>query len=126
MPRVIQSDPPPPMSVEIAARVFGSSLRLALLRHYRGTASSQADAAVALDLTQSVVSKNTAVLVDAGVVVADPPGRWKGTPGKYIVDEERLRHLMAVTMIYSLNGNQIKGFDKDLRQAAEALSKEGW
>jgi DNA-binding Lrp family transcriptional regulator len=82
------------MSVAIATKVFGSEVLVALIRHYRLHAGSQAEAAKALNLPTQVVSDRTRTLESAGVVVANPK-RSGGRPGRYIVDEQRVRELLA-------------------------------
>lgn len=103
------------MSVAIAGKVLGSEVRLALIRYFRTSPGSQADAVEALDLPQTVVSRNTAVLVQAGVVIADPPGGG-GKQGRYVVDEERLAFLVSEVARYSLSA-------KEVRALAAALIK---
>lgn len=87
------------MSVAIATQVFGTEVLVALIKHYRTTPGSQAEAARALNLPNHVVSSNTRALVQAGVVVGNPPGRGR-RPGRYIVDEQRLRDLLLALQDY--------------------------
>lgn len=112
------------MSVAIAARVFGSELLVALIRHYRAHPGLQKEAAAALDVPAQVISTNTRVLVDAGVVVGDP-APWGVRPGRWIVDEERVRNLVAVLFAYTMGESAADGFDLDVRRAAETLRAEG-
>lgn len=88
-------------------------MRVALLQHYRTTSGSQAQAAEALKLPQNVVSRNTSVLIEAGVVVGNPPGRGR-MPGRYVVDEARLRELAAELMAYSLGESRLREFAQQL------------
>jgi hypothetical protein len=90
------------MSVAIATRVFGSEVLVALMRHYRKTPGSQTEASEALDLPTQLVSTNTRILMDAGVVYADPPGRGRRA-GRYKVDEKRARELADALIRYSLD-----------------------
>ncbi|MBU2698846.1 MULTISPECIES: hypothetical protein [Pimelobacter] len=81
------------MSVEVALRVLGSQALAALIRHYRLNPGSQVDAVRALGLTAPIVSANTRILIDAGVVVGRPESRGRRA-GIYAVDEERLNFLV--------------------------------
>ena len=73
MPRVAEFTADTPVTVEAAARAFGTPLRLHLLRHYlRHPGSTQRDAVVALGSPQRSVSSNIDILLDAGVLVAVP------------------------------------------------------
>jgi len=89
------------MSVTIATKVFGSEVLVALIRHYRKTPGSQREACEALDLPNQLVSTSTRLLLDAGVVTADPPARGR-RPGRYVVDEQRVAQLLEALADYSL------------------------
>ena len=102
VPVVIRPDPPPPMSVAIATRVFGSEVLVALIRHYRHHPGLQKDAAEALGLPPQVVSSNTRILVEAGVVIGDPEPRG-ARPGRWVVNEARARELAVALVSYSLD-----------------------
>lgn len=102
VPRILRPDPPPPLSAAIATRVFGSEVLIGLIRHYRANGGSQIEAAAALDLPQNVVSRNTTILIKAGVVVANPPASGRRA-GRYIVDELRVRELAAALVSYTLD-----------------------
>lgn len=101
VPVVLRPDPPPPMSVAIASRVFGSEVLVGLIRHYRQSPSTQTEAAAALDLSSPLVSTNTRVLEQAGVVYLDGPRRGVAA-GKYRVDEARVRMLSEALLDYVL------------------------
>ena len=81
------------MSVAIATKVLGSEVLVALIRHYRDHPGPQSAAVDALDLPNQLVSAQTRILMQAGVVVADPPSRGRRA-GRYVVDEERLAFLI--------------------------------
>lgn len=71
VPRVAEFTADTPVNVEVAARVFGTPLRLHLLRHFlRNPGSSQADAVIALGSPQRSVATNIEILIEAGVLVA--------------------------------------------------------
>lgn len=89
------------MSVAIAVRVFGSETLVALIRHYWTSPGSQQDAATTLDIPNQLVSTNTRLLLDAGVVIADPPARGR-RPGRYVVDQDRVHHLLEALRRYSV------------------------
>lgn len=102
VPLVVRPDPPLPMSVAIASRVFGSEILLALIRYYRTSPGTQRAAAKELDLPHQLVSKNTRILTDAAVVVVDGPARGRHG-GQYSVDEQRLQELVAALAAYVLH-----------------------
>lgn len=112
------------MSVTIAARVFGSELLVSLIRYYRMHPGLQKEAAAALDIPAQAVSTNTRVLVDAGVVVGDPPP-WGVRPGRWIVDEERVRNLAAVLVAFTMGDLAGDDFEDEVRRAAADLRAEG-
>lgn len=89
------------MSVQIATRVFGSELLVALIRHYRAHPGLQKEAAAALGVPAQAISTNTRVLVDAGVVVGDP-APWGGRAGRWIVDEGRTFELARELINYTV------------------------
>lgn len=89
------------MSVTIATKVFGSEVLVALIQHYRKTPGSQQDASKALDVPNQLVSTGTRLLLDAGVVIADPPSRGP-IPGRYLVDEQRVAELLEALGNYTL------------------------
>lgn len=83
------------MSVAIAARVYGSELRIALIDYYREhPGTSQKAARTSLDIPQSAVSANLTTLVQAGVLVseADPTDRRHRV---YSLDLQRARELLS-------------------------------
>lgn len=90
------------MSVQIATRVFGSELLVALIRHYRTKPGLQKEAAAALGVPVQAVSTNTRILVEAGVVIGDPAPRG-GRPGRWIVDEARILELARELISYTLD-----------------------
>ncbi|GAB3930683.1 hypothetical protein GCM10011575_47360 [Microlunatus endophyticus] len=90
------------MSVQIATRVFGSELLVALIRHYRANPGLQKEAAAALGVPVQAVSTNTRILVEAGVVVGDPAPRG-GRPGRWIVNEDRTLELARELITYTLD-----------------------
>lgn len=114
MPVVVRPDPAPPVSVQIATRVFGSELLVALIRHYRANPGLQKQAAAALGVPVQAVSTNTRILVEAGVVVGDPAPRG-GRPGRWIVNEVRTLELVRELLNFTLDGTPDLG--------AEAASK---
>ncbi|WP_215817132.1 hypothetical protein [Pimelobacter sp. 30-1] len=87
------------MSVAIATRVFGSEVLVALIRHYRESPGPQIEAAQALNLPPQLISANTRILINFGVVIGDPPGRGRRA-GRYVVDEERVQLLLAELAAY--------------------------
>lgn len=89
------------MNVAIATKVFGSEVLVALIRHYRMTPSTQTQAAVTLDLTTQLVSTNTRVLLHAGVVYREGPGRGP-LAGEYRVDDDRVKLLVDALSAYTL------------------------
>lgn len=93
VPRVIAVAVDTPMTVHLATEVFGSDLRVHLIRHYRAHPGPQKAAAEALGVSTNAVSANTKVLIDAGVVVVEP-----GSDRRFQicrVDVERLNELLA-------------------------------
>lgn len=89
------------MSVTIATRVFASEVLVGLIRYYGQNPGSQTEAAAALDLTTQLVSSNTRLLIDAGVVVEQEKGSGR-RGGKYAVDKQRVRELADALLRYSL------------------------
>lgn len=92
MPKIYRPNAPLPSDVSAAARVFGSDVLVALIRHYRMHPGLQKEAAEALDLPAQIVSANTRVLIGAGVICGDPEP-WGSRPGRWVVDERRLQEL---------------------------------
>lgn len=104
MPILIQPDPPPPMSVRIATRVFGSEVLVSLIQHYRAhPRTNQLDAAGDLGLNRQTVSTNVRVLLDSAVLVDQrPPTGADGRARYYRVDEQRVRELLEALTKYVL------------------------
>lgn len=102
VPRLVRPTPLPPMSVSTAAKVFGSEVLIALIRHCRtNPGTSQGDACEALQLPNQLVSTSIRRLIQAGVVVEITPARGR-RPGAYAIDEDRVRHLLREIADYSL------------------------
>lgn len=90
------------MNVEAAARAFGSTVRMHLIRHYAGTPGSQREAMDALGLSQRAVSVNTRLLVELGVVI-DAPNETNPNARRYSVDQDRLRELQDALVNFTSN-----------------------
>lgn len=101
VPRVVRPNPPPPVNVAVATRVFGSEPLVALIRHYWRAPGAQRDAAETLGLPQQLVSRNTRLLVDAGVLTEETSETDRRTC-TYRVDPDRVRTLLAALSDYSL------------------------
>lgn len=87
------------MSVSAATRVFGSDLRVRLIRHYLEHPGSQADAARALDVSSANITRNTSLLMEEGVVVVDIAGDHRSSR-VYQVDQRRLLELKRALDAY--------------------------
>jgi predicted transcriptional regulator len=98
------------MSVSVAMRVYGSEILVALIRHYRQHAGGQHGAASALGLPQQLVSTNTRVLIDTGVLIAQSVGTDRRRRN-YSVDEARLAELLDALQAYSSGTNNPVGQD---------------
>lgn len=83
------------MSVAIAARVYGSELRIALIDFYReNPGTSQKAARISLDIPQSAVSANLTVLVEAGVLISEADSNDR-RHRVYSLDLQRARELLS-------------------------------
>lgn len=80
------------MKVLAATRVFGSEVRIRLIRHFIDHPGSQADAARALGLGVGTVKLNVNILVKHGVVVAAPSSDRRTS--NYRVDLKRYDELL--------------------------------
>ena len=78
--------------VQQASEMMSSLVRLRLIRYYRSTPGSQADAAAALDVPPTSLTTNLRALVDIGVLIQEPPTR--GRAYTYRVDEARVAALL--------------------------------
>jgi DNA-binding MarR family transcriptional regulator len=87
-----------------AIAAFGSQLRLELVRHYRRTPSTQADAARALGVQKRSVSNNTAELVRTGVIAETSPDEDSART-IYTVDQARLKELLTALDRYARGKN---------------------
>ena len=92
--RVLQVRDEPPVNARDATAAFNTPLRLRLIRHYIESPGQQRHAADALGVSRAVISLNTRVLVDLGVVRNDA--------GIYSVDLERVAELHAALGQYLL------------------------
>lgn len=111
------------MTVGVAIRVYGSELLVALIRHYREHPGLQKEAAAALGVPTQVISTNTRILIDAGVVVGDPPP-WGSRPGRWIVNEPRALELAATLINYTLGTEQLHRLDEAVQAAARLRDNE--
>lgn len=101
VPRVSKPKDAAPVSVLLAVQVFGTELRVALIRHFRRQPGLQKDAVEALGIPQGVVSRNIEMLVEAGVLIEAPykPGvRRRG----YSVDQQRVEELAQALLEHTL------------------------
>lgn len=91
------------MNVATAARVFQSTLRMHLIRHYLHHPGPQREAVEALGVSQRAVSTNTRELVATGVLVEEP------TEDKrlqmYRVDVRRVEELLQAARGFTI-GNE--------------------
>lgn len=87
------------MNASAAGRAFGSDLRLRLIRHYLDHPGSQAAAARALDVSSANITRNTAVLIETGVVTVGIDAEDHRTR-VYRVDQHRLDQLTAALADY--------------------------
>lgn len=88
------------MNVEAAARVFQSTLRMHLVRHYLAHPGPQKDAVERLKVSQRAVSTNTRELVAAGVLVEEPAEDRRLQI--YRVNVERVEDLLAAARAFTL------------------------
>lgn len=92
MPRLIRVSIETPVTVDAATRVFGTPLRVHLVRYFLDNPGPQKDAAAALGVTRGAVSANTAALIADGVVVETPSADKRSHT--YRVDRGRLSELL--------------------------------
>ncbi|MDQ3431253.1 MAG: hypothetical protein M3467_03340 [Actinomycetota bacterium] len=104
MPKVVVVAGGTPVNVEAASKVFSSTLRMHLIRHYLANPGPQRDAVEQLGVTQRAVSVNTRELVAAGVLVEESAEdkRFK----IYRVDVERVEELLAAARAFTLDPHQ--------------------
>ncbi|GAA1836198.1 hypothetical protein GCM10009795_096700 [Nocardioides hankookensis] len=72
MPKVAAIKVSTPVIVETAVRVFGSAVKVQLIKHYMTSPGTSAEAAAALGVATRSVYNNTIELVEAGVVIEEP------------------------------------------------------
>jgi predicted transcriptional regulator len=102
VPVVVRPDPPLPMSVALATKVYGSEVLVSLIAYYREhPAASQRDAIEDLHLPQHVVSKNIRILIEAGVVQTTTPD-IDARLRTYTICEHRVRELLDALRTYCL------------------------
>lgn len=87
--------------VQHASEMMSSLVRLRLIRYYRSTPGSQADAAAALDVPNTSLTTNLRALLDIGVLIQEPPTR--GRAYTYRVDETRITALLESVQHYLLD-----------------------
>lgn len=93
--------PEMPSDVELATRAFCTPLRVMLIRHYMAHPGAQALAVEALEESSANISRNTQVLIEAGVVqLHQDPTRGRS----YSVDQGRVWDLLGVLGRYTLSG----------------------
>jgi len=100
VPRTIAVAGDTPVTVETAARVFSSTLRLHLIRHFMAAPGSQRNAVDALEVAPSSVSTNIRALVAAGVLIEEP--HQDRRLANYRVDVERVEELLEATRSFTL------------------------
>jgi hypothetical protein len=103
MPKVVVVAGETPVNVEASARVFQSTLRMHLIRHYLTHPSPQKDAVERLGVSQRAVSTNTRELVAAGVLIEQPSEDRR--LHIYRVDVERVEELLAAARAFTLGGS---------------------
>jgi len=100
VPKVIEVPQGTPLIVETASRMFSSTLRMHLIRHFVAHPGPQRDAVEALQVSQRAVSINTRELVAAGVLVEEPAEDKRFC--NYRVDVDRVDELLAVARAFAL------------------------
>ena len=95
MPKRLPIAVPTPRNVDTATQVFGSELRVQLLRFYAVTPSRQAEAVRALGVERPVVQSNTAALAKLGVLV-------RHRDRSYSVDRKQVRELLRALEAFQL------------------------
>lgn len=103
MPKVVVIPGGTPVTVETAASVFGSPLRLHLLRHYASHPGPQSEACEALGVPRRTVAAGTRVLVDAGALVEEPSEDKRQRV--YRVDVERVEELLSATRGFTIGSD---------------------
>src|SRR4051812_30282702 len=101
VPKIIVVPQGTPLIVETASRVFSSTLRMHLIRHFFAHPGPQWDAVEALQVSQRAVSINTRELVAAGVLVEEPAEDKRFC--NYRVDVDRVDELLAAARAFALD-----------------------
>jgi hypothetical protein len=103
VPKVVLTAGDTPVNVETAARVFQSTLRMHLIRHYLAHSGPQKEAVEALRVSQRAVSTNTRELVAAGVLAEEPADDRR--LAHYRVDVERVEELLAAARDFTIGSH---------------------
>lgn len=91
MPRVIKIEGVP-VNAERASLMMASPLRMRLVRYFHNEPGSQSDAAEALAVPNSSLTRNIRALIDAGVLIQDTTSGTR--PYVYRVDQQRVGELL--------------------------------
>lgn len=103
MPKAVEPLQLPPPDVIAAVRVFGSTLRVALVHELDAAPGSISGLAAVLDVREMTVADNVRALVAEGVVTpvdADAPRRGPA-PFLYQLEPDRLAVLVAALSQYA-------------------------
>jgi DNA-binding transcriptional ArsR family regulator len=101
VPKIIVVTGGTPVNVEAASKVFSSTLRMHLIRHYLANPGPQRDAVEKLGVSQRAVSLNTRELVAAGVLIEEPAEDRRFQI--YRVDVARVEELLADARTFTLD-----------------------
>lgn len=88
------------MTVDAATRVFGTPLRVHLVRYFLNNPGPQKGAAAALGVTRGAVSANTNALIADGVILETPSTDRRSHI--YRVDRARLAELLDALRDFTL------------------------
>src|SRR4029078_3140545 len=95
VPRAIRMEGMPPM-LRAATEAFGSMARLRLVRYFQTHPGTQADAADALGIPKSSMTKNIAALLASGVLTQEPSPHG-GRALMHRVNDDRVAALLDAT-----------------------------
>jgi DNA-binding transcriptional ArsR family regulator len=88
------------VNVEVAARVFQSTLRMHLIRYYLDNPGPQRDAGEILGVSQRTIGANIRALVEAGVLIEEPAEDRRLQT--YSVDVERVDELLDAARDFAI------------------------